>query len=90
MRITGRVIRPSTLSERRLMLSQLGTPALRVPRRVNPYLAAWRLARAARTDNPDLLFIRDMMARTRAPQSTPSLPTPDVDTPDADPACDHA
>jgi hypothetical protein len=79
MRITGRVLRPSNLAERRLMLSQLGTPALRVPRRINPYLAARKLARAARAEHPDLLFVRDIMAKRRAPEPMPSFPVPDRD-----------
>lgn len=82
MRITGRVLRPSNLAERRMMLSQLGTPALRVPRRMNPYLAARKLARAARAEHPDLLFVRDIMTRTRMPEPPLSFPIPDVDTPD--------
>ena len=39
MRITGRILRPSTLAERRLLLS-IGQPIVRVPRGVNPYLVA--------------------------------------------------
>lgn len=68
-----------------MMLSQLGTQAIRVPRRMNPYLAARKLARAARAEHPDLLFVRDVMARRRAPEPTPTFPMPDVDTPDPEP-----
>jgi hypothetical protein len=67
------------------MLSQLGTPALRVPRRINPYLAARKLARAARCDSPDLMFVRDIAARQRVPEPTPSFPTPDRDSSDPEP-----
>jgi hypothetical protein len=48
MRITGRSLRPSTVAERRLMLSCLGTSVIKVPRRLNPYLIARRLSRVAR------------------------------------------
>jgi hypothetical protein len=68
-----------------MMLSQLGTQAVRVPRRMNPYLAARKLARAARAEHPDLLFVRDVMAKRNAPEPAPSLPVPDVDTPEPDP-----
>jgi hypothetical protein len=85
MRITGRILRPSTLAERRFMLSQLGTPALRVPRRVNPYLCARKLARAAKGEGPDLMFVRDIATRMRAPLPTSPFPVPDRDSSDPDP-----
>jgi hypothetical protein len=66
MRVTGRILRPSTLAERRLMLSQLGTCAIRVPRRLNPFLAARKLARAARDQHPDLLLVRDVLSASSA------------------------
>jgi hypothetical protein len=64
MRIQGRTLRPSNLAERRLLLS-LGSPALRVPRTANPCLIARRLERAARGDNPDVLFVCDILSRAR-------------------------
>jgi len=47
MRIIGRILRPSTLAERRLLLS-FGSPCLRVARSENPFIIARRLRRAAR------------------------------------------
>ncbi len=47
MRIIGRILRPSTLAERRLLLS-LGSDCYRVPRTENPYIVARRFRRAAR------------------------------------------
>lgn len=47
MRINGRILRPATLAERRLLLS-LGSPFLKVPRHLNPFILARRLRRAAR------------------------------------------
>ena len=75
-RINGRVIRPATLSERRLLLS-LGSPDLRVPRGTNPFVVARRLAREARSQTPDLLFVREVVRRSHKP-SRPR-PSPDVD-----------
>jgi len=57
--INGRTIRASTLAERRLLLS-LGTPTLRIPRGVNPYVVARRLGRAARGESPDVMLVRDV------------------------------
>lgn len=85
MRITGRTLRPSTLAERRLMYAELGSIAVRVPRRMNPYVAARKLARAARAEHPDLLFVRDVMAKRRSPEQPLPFPIPEADTPDPDP-----
>jgi hypothetical protein len=76
-RINGRTIRPSTLAERRLLLS-LGTPTLRVPRQHNPYIVARRLARAARGDSPDVLFVRDVVSnhKPRPPRPSPRVGAP--------------
>ena len=68
-RITGRVIRPSTLAERRILLG-LGTPTLRVSRRHNVYVVARKLARAARGQSPDLLVLHDV-ARHKLPLPQP-------------------
>lgn len=65
MRIQGRTLRPSNLAERRLLLSSLGTQALRVPRKANPYLIARRLERAAKGNHPDIQFVCDVMDRAR-------------------------
>jgi len=60
-RVTGgRLIRPSNLAERRLLLS-LGIVVLRVPRVTNPYVIARRLERAARRDSEDLVLLRDLV-----------------------------
>lgn len=47
MRINGRILRPATLAERRLLLS-LGSSFYRVPRSENPFIVARRLRRLAR------------------------------------------
>jgi hypothetical protein len=78
MRITrGRTLRPSNLAERRLLLSSLGTNAIRVPRSVNPYVLARRLERAAK-GHPDVSFVSDIIKCARIPKcaSAPELPNP--------------
>ena len=80
-RINGRVIRPANLSERRLLLS-LGSPDLRVPRGTNPFVVARRLAREARSQTPDLLFVREVVRRSHKP----SRPRPSPDTEQSQPA----
>jgi hypothetical protein len=81
MKVNGRTLRPTTLSERRLLLS-LGTPSVRVPRHMNPYAVARRLARLARGDSPDADLLRKLVARAKAPK--PFEPSPGADSPDAD------
>ncbi len=78
MRVNGRILRPATLAERRFLLS-LGTSAIRVPRRYNPYVIARRLGRAA-SGGDDVLFARELAtsARTRLP-----MPSPEADTPES-------
>ena len=93
MRINGRILRPSNLSERRLLLS-LGTDALRVPRDLNPFSVARRLSRAAKGATPDNDFARTLVARAaqKNPFYVPS-PSPDMDVPDPvgpDARTDHA
>lgn len=62
-RITsGRLIRPSNLAERRLLLS-LGIVVLRVPRGTNPYVIARRLERAARQQGADVALLRLLAER---------------------------
>ena len=78
MRVTGRTLRPSTLAERRVMLSQLGSLAVRVPRGVNPYLLARRLARAAQP-SADILFVQEALSGRRRPKQPRPMPSPDVD-----------
>ncbi len=62
MRIRGRRLYPSTLSERRVMMSLGGTP-LYTPRGVSPYLLARRVTRAAMGESGDFGFVRDVLAR---------------------------
>jgi len=75
MRIQGRNLRPSTLAERRLLLSSFGTQTVHVPRKANPYLIARRLERAAKGNNPDILFVCDVLSRAHgkgyAPEGAP-------------------
>jgi hypothetical protein len=79
MKVNGRTLRPTTLAERRLLLS-LGAPSVRVPRHMNPYAVGRRLARLARGDSPDADLLRKLVARAKAPK--PFDPAPDLDTPD--------
>jgi hypothetical protein len=77
MRVNGRILRPATLAERRFLLT-LGTSAVRVPRRQNPYVIARRVSRAAHGTSPDILVVREMVQRMA--NRTPPTPSPDVDT----------
>jgi len=79
MRINGRTLRPSTLAERRLMLS-MGTASIRIPRNRNPFIVARRLGRLARYGNPDGEFFRQLLQRLRKPPYCPS-PSPDFPEP---------
>lgn len=65
MRVRGRKIWASTLAERRVLMTLGGVP-LRVPRGVSPYMVARRLARAAACEHPDMLFVREALARRTA------------------------
>jgi hypothetical protein len=85
MRINGRTLRPSTLAERRLLLS-LGTDVLRVPRDMNPFTVARRLGRAARGQSPDHDFARELAAnKMKKKHGEVPLPSPDLDLPE--PVC---
>jgi hypothetical protein len=94
MRVNGRTLRPSTLAERRLLIS-LGTPALRVPRNMNPFTVARRLRRAAKGITPDHDFARDLVANMKKkPGDVPEVPvpSPDLDRPEPvvpDPAAER-
>lgn len=81
MRINGRTLRPSTLAERRLLLS-LGTDALRVPRAMNPFTIARRLRRAARGESPDHDFARELTAKAKKKAGEVPFPSPDLDMPE--------
>jgi hypothetical protein len=71
MRINGRLLRPSTLAERRLF-NALGTDTIRVPRTLNPYVIARRARRLALFDHPDFLLLRELVTKYQ--------PSPDADT----------
>ena len=75
MRVNGRTLRPSTMAERRLLIS-LGTTALglRVPRNMNPFTVARRLRRAAKGVTPDHDFARDLAAKMK--KNPADLPVP--------------
>ena len=78
-RIRGRRIYPSTLSERRVLMS-LGAYPLYVPRGVSPYLVARKIARVALGQSADLVMIREVLARSaRKPLVAPSAPAELVD-----------
>ena len=65
MRITGRILRPANLAERRLMLSLgLGT-AFRVPRSENPFSLARQVRRLALAPNKDVTHLKQLAARAR-------------------------
>ena len=71
MRITGRLLRPSNLAERRTMLTLGLTTAFRVPRSDNPYALARKLRRLAEVQSPDVAHFRKLVRRNR---SRPVLP----------------
>jgi hypothetical protein len=62
MRINGRLLRPSTLAERRLF-NALGTDSIRVPRMMNPYVVARRARRLALYDHPDFLVLKELVTK---------------------------
>jgi hypothetical protein len=74
-RIQGRTIRPSTLSERRVLLS-LGVDSvlgMRVPRSKNPYQVARVIKRLADGINPDAALLRKII-ETNKSKSAPHNP----------------
>lgn len=79
MRVNGRLLRPSTLAERRVLKS-LGLDALRCPRSENPYAVARLIGRIARGTTPDFSTLRGLAARTR-PLVPVLSPTPDSSHP---------
>ena len=68
MRVRGRKIWPSSLAERRVLMALGGVP-MRVPRGVSPFMVARPLARAAASEHPDVLFVRETLARRRTTTS---------------------
>jgi hypothetical protein len=79
MKINGRILRPTTLAERRLLLS-MGVPFVRAARSMNPYVVARRLARLAKNECPDALLLRQLVERTKAKALV--IPPAEVDTPE--------
>lgn len=71
VRIRGRRLYPSTMAQRRLMLS-LGSYPFYVPRGISPFLVARKLVRAAQGQGQELLFLREVLAKGRKPASAPS------------------
>lgn len=66
MRIQGRTLRPSTLEERRLLLS-LGLDKLRVPRGTNPFALVRKIQKVARGARQEMKIIH-ALASTAAPR----------------------
>lgn len=71
VRIRGRRLYPSTLAQRRLMLS-LGSYPLYVPRGISPFLVARKLSKAAQGQFPELVLLREVLARRPKPMPAPS------------------
>lgn len=86
MRICGRLLRPSTLAERRLLLGHFGASSFRVPRSHNIFAVARRIERFLKK-NEDLIFLKSLSVAGRRP--LPPL-TPDLDSPDFIPGAEHA
>jgi hypothetical protein len=81
MRVNGRLLRPATLAERRL-LSAFGCTELRVPRGTNAFVAARRLGRLARYTGPDGEFMRELLGKQHgpaAPEPSPGLDHPELE-----------
>ena len=76
MRVNGRILRASTLAERRL-LSAFGLNQLRVPRGTNAFVAARRIGRLARYQGPDGEFMRQLIGRQHGPAGPE--PSPGID-----------
>jgi hypothetical protein len=72
MRIQGRLLRASNLAERRVLKS-LGLDALRVPRRLNPFMVARHVKKLAAGTGGDLPALREMLKKYRRPE-LPVLP----------------
>ena len=72
MRIQGRTLRASNLAERRV-LKALGTDALRVPRKLNPFAVARQVRKLASGTGGDLPALR-LQLRKHAPPEPPALP----------------
>lgn len=82
MRICGRLLRPSTLAERRLLLGHFGVGFIRVPRQHNIFAVARRIQRYLK--NEDLAFLKKVAAKKPLPPVSP-----DVDHPEPAPLDEH-
>lgn len=71
VRIRGRRLYPSTMAQRRLMLS-LGSYPLYVPRGISPFLVARKLNRAAQGQIPELVLLREVLSRRSKQTPTPT------------------
>jgi hypothetical protein len=71
VRIRGRRLYPSTMAQRRLMLS-LGSYPFYVPRGISPFLVARKLSRAALGQTAELLLLRQVLAKGNKPKPAPS------------------
>lgn len=72
MRICGRVLRPSTLAERRLLLGLFGATAVRVPRSQNIFAVARRVGRYLKK-NEDIRFLEELASSIRRRESAVML-----------------
>jgi len=79
MRITGRILRPSTLAERRV-LKVLGVDFLRISRKRNPFTIAKAIRKLA-AGRGDLPSLKAMLATSPTP---PALPDSTSTPPDAE------
>lgn len=84
MRVNGRLLRPSTLAERRVLKS-LGLDALRCPRTANPYAVARFVQRIVRGTTVALTQLAALAIRARPVVPQPS-PAPDAGFQPADAA----
>ena len=81
MRIRGRIIRPSNLAERRLLLT-FGVPFIRVPRGTNPFIVARRARRLAQLRCADGEYLRQVIEQMSAPQQSPGPDTCEIPAPE--------
>ncbi len=80
MRVHGRLLRASNLSERRVLKGALGVDVLRIPRRLNPFAVARTIKKIASGTGGNLPELRAMlMKRSGSPMSAPTLPTSPVE-----------
>jgi len=75
MRINGRLLRPSTLAERRV-LKGFGVDYIRVPRRHNPYAVARQVQRLARGAVAELQIVKEVIEEDRLRPPPHPLPWP--------------